>query len=133
MKKIKKGDKILIVDDDMGLLNELSEAITDEFGLKVFSANSIFLAKTILNKHSDISLVAVDGDLKDGGDIEKTSALVRDIFVNNAYKTKDAVGIAISSSSEYNKVLCDSGCKLKVNNNKFDLIPIIDSLLKNNP
>lgn len=124
MNKTKKEVKILIVEDDLEMQFELCEAIANELAT-VVSANSVSGAKTILEKHPDIEILAIDGDLKAGGDIKETSKFVREIIS----KHKNITGIAMSSSAQYNAMLCDAGCKLKITSSKTDLISIIESLL----
>ncbi len=51
--------KILVVDDEQAILDEASEALTEE-GYQAFCANSVDGALDILRKHGDIVVVVTD-------------------------------------------------------------------------
>ena len=65
-----KADKILVVDDEMEILEETSEALT-EAGYECLCADNVDDALKILRRDSEIALVVTDLKLpgKTGGDL----------------------------------------------------------------
>lgn len=74
--------KILVVDDEMDILDEIEETLTDE-GYEVISVARVDAALEALRNHSDINLVVTDLKMpgKSGADLinEARTAFERDI------------------------------------------------------